>query len=115
MRATGPEGSISAQVAVSQVASSAIAARDPRTPGLVARTGLEVQKAPVKGRPGPEVAPGSSLICPAVAVRPSFLSRDPLKQPTGQRVAGTVGQVRGRSGGSKGSVNKFGNSSAGRE
>ena len=95
---------MSVQEVVSQVASSAIA-----------RTGLEVQKAPVKGRPGPEVASGSSLVRPAAAVRPSFLSRDPLKQPIGQRVAGTVGQVRGRSGGSKGSVNKSGDSSVGRE
>ena len=77
VRATGPEGSMSVQAVVSQVASSTVAARDPRAPGLLARTG--VQKALVKGRPGPEAAPGSSLIRPAAAVRPSFLSRDPLK------------------------------------
>jgi len=113
VRATGPEGSMSVQAVVSQVASSAVAARDPQAPGLAARAG--VQKAPVRGRPGPEVAPGSSLILPAATVRSSFLSRDPLKQPTGQRVAGTVGQVRGCSGGAKGSVNKSSDSSVGRE
>ena len=104
---------MSVQAVVSQVASSTVAARDPRAPGLVARAG--VQRAPVKGRSGPEAVPGSSLIRPAAAVKPSFLSRDPLKQPTRQRVAGNVGQVRGRSGGSKGSSNKSGYSSAGRE
>ena len=115
VRATGPKGSTPTQVVVSQAASSAFLSCDPRAPGLLARAGLEAQKAPVRGRSGPEGVPGSSLVRPTVVVRPSFLSRDPLKQSTGPRVAGTVGQARGRGGGSKGSSNKSGDSSAGRE